>query len=123
MPYIKRKEIKERNIPYRHNNQSADFYNSEAWKRLRNTYIKEHPLCECCLQHEKINPAEEIHHRRPFLTGSTDEEKWSLFLNEKNLISVCSKCHSALHYKGNIYHLQTIDNLTDKEYNYAHNIH
>jgi len=122
MPRINRKEIKSKPIKYKNEKTKVQesFYNSTAWKRLRETYISLHPLCEICLEHEKITPAKEVHHKKPYMRGETDEERWQLFLDEHNLMALCPKCHSAVHTKDNMYHMSVLDELTDKEYNYAH---
>ena len=78
-------------------NRSSEFYNNKAWHRLRNSYINRHPLCERCLMLDKVTPAEHVHHIEPFLRGKTIEDKWKLFLNEDNLMAVCSRCHRILH--------------------------
>ena len=36
-----------------------------AWKRIRDRYIQEHPLCELCQQEGRLTPAEEVHHKKP----------------------------------------------------------
>ncbi len=36
-----------------------------AWKRIRDRYIQEHPLCELCQQDGRLTPAEEVHHKKP----------------------------------------------------------
>ena len=124
MPTINKRELKTKPIKYKHEKQelAQDFYSSKAWRRLRDTYISLHPLCECCIQHEKIEPASEVHHKVPYLRGETEEERWSLFLDEKNLMSLCEKCHLGLHNKDKIYHLVKLDTLTDKEWKEAHKI-
>ena len=122
MPRINKREIKEKPVKYKKESKSEPFYGTTAWKRLRDTYISLHPICECCLEHGKVEPAKEVHHERPFLRGETEEEQWKLFLDEKNLMSVCSKCHTALHVKDNMYHMDVLDDLTEKEWKYAHNI-
>ena len=122
MPTINRRIHKEKPVKYKKENKSEPFYGSTAWRRLRDTYISLHPICECCLKHERITPASETHHKIPFLRGENEEEQWKLFLDEKNLMSLCSKCHTALHVKDNMYHMSVLDELTDKEYNYAHGI-
>ena len=33
-----------------------------AWKRIRDRYIKAHPLCEECEKQDRLTPAEEVHH-------------------------------------------------------------
>ena len=97
MPVIPRlKDIKKK-----HNNpkQSAKYYNSKAWKTLRNLYIREHPLCEMCLKEGKTTPAEEIHHVRNFLSGQTARERWALLTDKNNLMALCSEHHKIIHGK------------------------
>lgn len=85
-------------LPYKHNNQSAEFYNTIQWKNLRSYYLRLNPLCECCRDHyDRVTPATEVHHKIPFLRGKTDLERLDLLLDEDNLLSVCRKCHLEIH--------------------------
>ena len=59
-----------------------------TWKRIRDRYIKTHPLCEHCAKDEKITPAEEVHHIKPLSHGGTNDEN--------NLMSLCKSCHSLI---------------------------
>ena len=59
-----------------------------TWKRLRDRYIKAHPLCERCAKDEKVTPAEEVHHIKPLSHGGTNDED--------NLMSLCKSCHSLI---------------------------
>lgn len=98
MPIINKQPIKYKHIPYNHtNNISGRFYNTTQWHNLRNYYIRNNPLCELCLNNNKIVPATEVHHKRPFLTGKDDIDRWKLLLDEDNLMSLCSDCHHKLH--------------------------
>ena len=36
-----------------------------AWKRIRDKYASEHPLCEQCLKEGRYVKTEEIHHKLP----------------------------------------------------------
>lgn len=117
MPTINLEPIKPKRVEYQHEDNSSRFYNNLSWKRLRNYYYTRHPICEECIKHGKVNPTEEIHHKIPFLIGNTEEERWRLFLDENNLMSLCSSCHDKLHLKGKRYKMNVLDNLTDKEYN------
>jgi 5-methylcytosine-specific restriction protein A len=101
MPTINRNKQHIRQMPYRHNNQSAKYYNSKYWQNLRNSYIVAHPLCEECLMNDIVAPAEHVHHIKEFLRGTTDDERWSLLLDSDNLMSVCVKCHKKLHNNHN----------------------
>jgi 5-methylcytosine-specific restriction protein A len=84
--------------------QSAKYYNSKSWYVLRNSYIHYHPLCELCLKDNKVTAAEEIHHIKPFMTGVTEEQRWSLLLDKNNLMSLCKECHINIHKKMRISH-------------------
>ena len=116
MPTINRKQIRPKLVQYKHDNQSAEYYNSSAWHSLRNDYYSKNPLCQICLDHNVVRVAEHIHHKRPFLRGLNENERWLLFLDEQNLMSVCAACHSKLHTKMKRYGLSMCDELTDVEY-------
>lgn len=60
-----------------------------AWKRIRDRYAKEHPLCERCLKEGRITPMDEVHHILPVNRGGGNEES--------NLMSVCKSCHNKIH--------------------------
>ena len=60
-----------------------------AWKRIRDSYIQQHPLCEKCGETGKLTPAEEVHHKLPLSQGGTHEQR--------NLIALCQPCHSKIH--------------------------
>lgn len=125
MPQINRKQLTQKRVKYKNETRekNGEFYGSVAWRRLRDTYISLHPLCECCLSHEVITPAVEVHHKKPFMRGDTEEEQWRLFLDERNLMALCKQCHIGLHLKDRDYNLNSLDNLTQKEYDEVHTIY
>ena len=59
-----------------------------AWKRIRDRFIKAHPLCEECKKAGKLTPAEEVHHVLPLSCGGTNDVH--------NLMSLCKECHSRI---------------------------
>lgn len=59
-----------------------------AWKRIRDSYISQHPLCEECEKKGKFTKAEEVHHILPLSRGGTHERT--------NLMALCKSCHSAI---------------------------
>lgn len=73
------------------------YYHSMSWRNLRVAYIRDHPLCERCLERGIAKPAEEIHHIRPFMNATTDIDRWNLLLNQNNLIALCQDCHHEIH--------------------------
>lgn len=88
-------------------------YNNTTWRKLRDTYMKLHPVCERCLSQGKITPAEDIHHiKSPFRNGVIN---YGLLLDDTNLMSVCKECHAAIHneQQGHIPIEQVIKQLDD----------
>ena len=75
----------------------ATAYNNIQWRKMRDSYLKLHPLCEECLRKGKITPAEDVHHiRSPFSKGDVN---YTLLLDYDNLMSVCKNCHADIHNK------------------------
>jgi 5-methylcytosine-specific restriction protein A len=65
-PKVERQDTDMRNL-----RQKA--YQNTKWRKMRDTYMHEHPLCEECLKQGKVTPAEDIHHRRsPFQKGEVN---------------------------------------------------
>jgi hypothetical protein len=56
---------------------------SGQWPKVRAEYLEKHPACECCGTKKDL----EVHHCLPF------HEDESLELDEKNLITLCRRCH------------------------------
>lgn len=59
-----------------------------SWKRIRDRYIKAHPLCEECDKNGRIVAAEEVHHILPLSKGGGNETS--------NLMALCKSCHSRI---------------------------
>jgi len=60
-----------------------------VWRRIRDSYAKEHPLCERCLKEGQLSPVEEVHHILPVKRGGTH--------SRDNLMSLCRSCHNKVH--------------------------
>lgn len=60
-----------------------------AWKRIRDSYVQLHPLCELCQEKGLLVPTEEVHHRTPLSEGGTHARE--------NLIALCKPCHARIH--------------------------
>ena len=59
-----------------------------TWKRIRDRYIKAHPLCEECFKNKRTTSATEVHHIIPLSKGGDS--------SDENLKSLCTRCHSAI---------------------------
>lgn len=60
-----------------------------SWKRIRDRYIKQHPICEMCLE----AVATEVHHKTPISKGGKH--------TDGNLLALCHDCHTEIHRKEN----------------------
>ena len=70
-------------------------YNNTEWRKMRTSYIKEHPICEECLNKGKVTPATDVHHiKSPFNSGDIN---YTLLLDYNNLKSLCQECHGNIH--------------------------
>ena len=69
-----------------------DFYNSAAWRALRNQkFIAAHGLCERCGEKGIIKKGKEVHHKSPI------EKRPDLSLDIDNLELLCTSCHNGTH--------------------------
>lgn len=78
-------------------------YNNTKWRKTRDAYLHEHPLCEECLKQGRIYGGGgdrgdiHVHHKvSPFKGNKIDME---LLLDSNNLMTLCSKCHGEIHSK------------------------
>ena len=103
MPWLNKRKVGQPNkvdkqeSVNRHNKKWQKYYGDKRWKQLREYIMRNNPLCVDCLFEGRSVPAEEAHHRIPFSTGKTEEEKWSLLLDPSNVVPLCKKCHDKRH--------------------------
>lgn len=75
-------------------------YNDTRWRKVRQTYIQNNPLCEECLKEGKVyagtleDPLQVHHIKSPFIDGTINYE---LLLDSNNLETICSYHHSLHH--------------------------
>jgi len=60
----------------------------KTWERLRKMYLRDHPLCEDCLEIDELEPATEVHHKEKV----KDHPELRLVMN--NLRALSKACHS-----------------------------
>lgn len=98
MPYLNKPPKKEKSTQHNQTDMRKlrqGAYNQTSWKKLRATYLKQHPLCEECLKIGKVTPASSVHHiKTPFSKGEVNQ---FLLLDYNNLESVCHECHAEIH--------------------------
>lgn len=78
--------------------ERQDIYQSETWRRLRNSYLMEHPLCEICQEKGIIEPAVDIHHKDSFLNYK-GLQRLDRAYDYNNLQALCKRCHQEIHNK------------------------
>ena len=70
----------------------AQFYNSNAWRRLSRAFLSsKNYICERCGK-----PAEIAHHKEYITPGNISNP--AITLNAVNLAAVCIECHNSIHY-------------------------
>ena len=84
-----RKEARQKYDKYERSPDVNKTY-GRAWKRIRDRYAKEHPLCEMCLKEGRLTPVQEVHHILPISQGGTHDRS--------NLMSLCQSCHAKIHH-------------------------
>lgn len=72
---------------YQRDPETRKRYGGE-WRKIRNRYIKAHPLCEECLKQGLYTPAQEVHHILPLSHGGSNAAE--------NLMALCKPCHSRI---------------------------
>lgn len=101
MAYIQKPKRKKREprkeSEQRH--QKRDIYRTERWKRLRQGYIMEHPLCELCEARGITTLAEDVHHKDSFAKYEGSERLWKAY-DANNLAALCKACHAWVHRGG-----------------------
>lgn len=70
------------------NSKKADpFYGSARWKKARNQYARNNPLCEECGREGKIVPMALVDHITEIADGGA-------LLDTNNMQSLCVRCHA-----------------------------
>lgn len=71
---------------------SRGFYDSERWKQKRRNILRRDGYeCQLCKRYGRHTPATEVHHIKHL------EDRPELAYANKNLISLCHRCHNKQH--------------------------
>ena len=68
--------------------ERQDFYQSKEWSIIRKFMLSRNPLCEFCIQNDRIKPAEAVDHKRDIIDAP------HLRLDPSNLQCLCASCHN-----------------------------
>lgn len=72
--------------------------NSNKWRILRNSYLREYPICEDCLLAGRTKPASVVHHIKPIEDYIGDFHRMQeLAYSWFNLRALCDACHTKAH--------------------------
>ena len=97
MPTINKKPVLLIKKPSNRQNRMK-LYNNIQWRNLRQIYRQSHPLCEDCLEHDIVTPAQDIHHiLSPFEPNISEMESFKRLLDWDNLRALCKTCHQRRH--------------------------
>ena len=83
-----RKKERDRQYNEKRDPKLRKFYSSARWKKVRKRYISKNPLCEHCLERDRVKPADVVDHIIPVKVD------WSKRLDASNLQSLCNSCHA-----------------------------
>lgn len=102
MPYLNHRKISVRSdkheVQERRNNKWGRYYGNIRYKKLRDWYMENHPLCADCLFEGRSVPATQLHHIIPYSRGKTEEERMELLMDwEHNFVALCDECHDKRH--------------------------
>lgn len=99
MPTICKPQKQQKKSDNYYDAERRKIYNSDRWRRLRAWKFACSPLCEMCLKENKTTPAEDIHHITSFMSTDDPVQRAFLAYDYDNLMSLCKKCHQAVHNK------------------------
>lgn len=75
---------------------AKDFYNSQAWKQCRKSFVSyRRGLCERCLSRGIYKPGEIVHHKIHLTPDNIGDSNISLSFD--NLQLLCRDCHALMH--------------------------
>jgi len=80
-----------------HNKLYKSLINTQRWRALRTKVLSARPLCESCMQHNRVTPATEVHHVRPVESTTNYASMKTLAYDESNLLCLCHECHANIH--------------------------
>lgn len=71
-----------------YNPEHHQFYNGARWRKVRAIQLHKQPLCEHCLENNRVTLANVVDHKTPRSQGGSDYDS-------NNLQSLCTRCHNS----------------------------
>lgn len=78
------------------NSRYSKFYHTTEWRKLRKYKLMINPLCEVCLEEERMTKAEVVDHH---IELRDPNGGWEHRLDINNLVSMCNKHHNMKEHK------------------------
>ena len=79
-----------------HDERIEAFYSTMAWRKCRESFLRSKGrLCEICLSKGLIEPATQVHHKKPITPENVKNPE--ITLNHQNLMALCDECHREQH--------------------------
>lgn len=97
---LKKRTVKDRQYKPQNdtpNQWARECYNTSRWRKLRESQLMEHPLCEECMKSGKVTPATEVHHIQEISQAGSRLEAMDIAFDSNNLMSLCEECHQRIH--------------------------
>ena len=70
---------------------------SSRWRRLRQSFLRKHPLCEECERNNRTKLAKVVHHIIPVEDAKSAAQMELLAYDASNLEALCEECHELRH--------------------------
>lgn len=89
---------KRKGVPSDKKRMRARLYNDTKYRKIRDWYMQLHPLCEMCLEDDKVRPSQHLHHvLSPFQDGISEGEAFRRLRDERNFKALCVEHHEEVH--------------------------
>ncbi|MDR1556806.1 MAG: HNH endonuclease [Tannerellaceae bacterium] len=97
MPTIYKPKKPQRKDDTLRRKERREIYSSTRWQKLREWKMINNPLCEKCLEKDRVSPTEDIHHIISFMSTEDPLQRKQLAYDYDNLMSLCKECHQKIH--------------------------
>jgi 5-methylcytosine-specific restriction protein A len=86
MPIMPSSKIHRPNVHTAHRHREPR-YNTSAWRAIRQSVLRDEPLCRECRSNDNITTAQMVDHINPVRLGGS-------FTDRDNLQPLCNSCHA-----------------------------